>query len=107
MTTNVASGSDLLRLFHEADPVEPGHLEVGEHDLGGEFFELSEGLESVGGGLSCVAFVAKDFGERRTGVRLVVDDQNAAPVGHYERALALTYRCETVVENQANLMLEA
>ncbi len=76
MTTNTAPGAAALRLVHERDAVEPGHLQVREDHVGRELFELAERLEAVGRGLGVVPLVVQDFAQRGARVRLVVDDEN-------------------------------
>jgi hypothetical protein len=66
----------------QLEAVEPGHLEVGEQQLGGELGELGQRLEAVGGGLDLIALVAQELGQRGPRVGLVVDDQDAASRGH-------------------------
>ena len=61
MTTNTGLGRRALRLLHERDAVEAGHLQVGEDDVGRELLELAERLEAVGGRLGRVALVAQDL----------------------------------------------
>ena len=73
----------------KAMPSRPGHLEVGEDDVGGELLELAEGLEAVGGGLGRVALVAQDLGERGARVGLVVDDEDPAARTHDGPVLAV------------------
>ena len=67
-----------LRLLHERDAVEAGHLQVGEDDVGVELLELAERLEAVGRRLGRVALVAEDLAQRGARVRLVVHDEDAS-----------------------------
>jgi hypothetical protein len=74
-----ARGQDRARLLHEADAVEPGHLEVRQDDVGTELFELAERLEAVGRGLRRVTLFTEDLGERSARVGFIVDDQDSSP----------------------------
>jgi hypothetical protein len=77
-----ARREDRPRLLHEADAVQTGHLEVGQHDVGAELLELAQRLEAVGRSLGRVALFPEDLGEGSTRVGLVVDDEDSAPTSH-------------------------
>ena len=83
-----------LRLVHEGDAIEPGHLQIGEDHVGDELFELAQRLESVGRGLRRVAFFPQDLAEGGARVGLVVDDEDAAAaVGGRRRAQGHALQC--------------
>src|SRR5437667_17031 len=75
-----------LRLLHQLEAVHARHLQVGQKDVGREVVQLGKRLEAVGGGLDRVAFILEDFGQRRSSIHFVVDNEDPASWVHVSLA---------------------
>ena len=70
------------QLLDQLDPVHPGHLEIGHHDVRGERLELAERLEGIGRGLDVVPLIAEELRQGSARVDFVVDNEDAAGSSH-------------------------